>query len=128
VTAAARLAGGQTQVRVRFSDHAVQRFRERVRPGLGSESAAEQISLITEHGEVTVGPPSWADRATSFLYLVVGDVCFPLDADKRDREVLVATTCIVRGKPRKKRRACAVRKRRRNARLMQAHAVNRQAA
>ena len=127
--AAVRLAGRAAEVQVRFSDHAIYRFVERLRPGIGESEAAKQLQLLAPNGEVQVGSPTWGRRPTAFLYLVIGDACFPLDADRHNPERLVAMTCIVRGMPPKSHRGRATRNRQRKARLAQASTSdNRKAA
>lgn len=92
-----RLSGRVTQVGVRFSAHAVARYVERVRPTLTTEAAEAEILRVGRCGVVDLGAPRWLGRSRAFLYLTVGDVTFPLDAD--DDGQLVACTCLSRGMP-----------------------------
>lgn len=98
MVALVRLAGRTTVVTVGFSDHAVERFIERVRPALDVDSARDELMSLAASGQVHVGPPPWRRRADTFLHLALGDLDFPLDADRRG-EGLVATTCISRSLP-----------------------------
>jgi hypothetical protein len=88
-------------VAIRVSDHAVVRYRERVRPGLEHGQACSDLERLLEHGYISSRAPVWL-RATqgqrsAYYYLVVGDIALPLDPCARDRECLVALTCLIRG-------------------------------
>jgi hypothetical protein len=80
-----------------FSAHAVERFGERLRPGLAEDQIRRQLWHMLATATVTREPPPWfsGDR-TAVAYLTLGaDDCMPL----RDRQqgVLLASTLIVRG-------------------------------
>jgi hypothetical protein len=48
---------------VELSDHAIQRWRERVRPGLTFKQAEEDLAQMLEaHGEWADGAPDWLDH------------------------------------------------------------------
>ena len=62
-----------------FSDHAVQRYRERLRPGLDDAHARDELARLTSVGQVTTNPPGWAQTAHGGPFLTIGpDVCVPL--------------------------------------------------
>jgi hypothetical protein len=87
-------------VLVTLSQHAVDRYQQRVRPALSAELAREDLGRLIGLGRVASEPPSWlADRQAqrAAFYLTVGDVVLPLDPDRRDTERLIALTCIARG-------------------------------
>lgn len=81
---------------VSFSRHAVERYSERVRPGLDHGLATEDLLRVAEVGRFVSTPPGWMVwDLRSPLYLQVGDVVFPLrplsDGGWQ------ATTCLARG-------------------------------
>ena len=87
-------------VEIRLSEHAVRRFRERVRPGLDEGQARNELSRLVAFGEMVGEPPEWlaaTQRQRASCFLVLGDLVLPLDPGRRDREVLCALTCIARG-------------------------------
>jgi hypothetical protein len=81
---------------VGFSDHAVERFSERLRPGIDPEEVRRQLSRMLSAAVVTRRPPEWfrqppGQHADAFL--VVGpDVVMPLR--RRPNGELVAATTI----------------------------------
>jgi hypothetical protein len=84
--------------------HAIRRFRDRVRPGLDLDCAADELARLVGHAELTPLAPTWV-HGFAHLYLVAGDVVITLDPAFGDPERLVATTCLVRGgQPRRRRR------------------------
>jgi hypothetical protein len=76
--------------------HAIERFRDRVRPGLDLDAAADELARLAGVAEVTPLRPEWLN-GFALLYLVVGDVALPLEPSHDDPERLTATTCLVRG-------------------------------
>lgn len=87
-------------VAIHVSDHAVVRYRERVRPGLDHGQACSDLQRLLEHGFISSRAPLWlrtTQAQRSAYYLVVGDIALPLDPCTRDRERLVALTCLTRG-------------------------------
>lgn len=82
---------------VNLTRHAVERYRERVRPGLSVEAAAGDLMRLAPRGAVAPSAPAWLHRHTYALFLVIGDICFPLAPDCRAPETLTATTCLCRG-------------------------------
>ena len=78
-----------------FSDHAVQRYQERLRPGLDLLHARNELTRLADAGQVTPNPPGWAQTADGGPFLILGpDVCLPLVPKGRNR--LVATTVLTR--------------------------------
>jgi hypothetical protein len=85
---------------IQISAHAVERFRERVRPGLSFEAAENELARIAIVGEITEHAPAWHLRncaQVAPLYLVVADVVMPLHPHRSEPDVLVATTCLAQG-------------------------------
>lgn len=85
---------------IRISAHAVERFRERVRPGLSFEAAENELARIAIVGEITAQAPAWHLRSCAQiapLYLVVAGVLMPLHPHRSEADVLVATTCLAQG-------------------------------
>lgn len=95
---------------IRISTHAIDRYRERVRPGLDRKATKHEIEHLIQVGEVTKMPPEWCggDRDTSDgAFLLIGnDLVLPL---RGEGEELTAVTCLVRGtisaRERRRRRA-----------------------
>lgn len=81
---------------VTFAAHAIERFCERVRPGLGAGSACLQLQGLASAFAVTAEPPSWARHSKAQMWLLVGDIAFPLVPSGGDRRELVATTCLAK--------------------------------
>jgi hypothetical protein len=78
-----------------LSEHAVEQYRERGRPGLDPAAARAELGQLLGSGEIVAEPPAWARSAqTKPFYLVIGDaLALPLAAqDGR----WVTTTCLVR--------------------------------
>lgn len=84
-------------VRIRFKPHAVDRFRQRVRPGLDPMNARLQLQGIAAASTLTNERPNWSDRTQATLWLRVADAAFIVVPDPNDRDCLVATTCVARG-------------------------------
>jgi hypothetical protein len=53
--------------------HAIQRFRDRVRPALDLDAAAEELARLAGQAELTPCRPPWL-QGFAHLYLVLGDV------------------------------------------------------
>lgn len=87
-------------LQLELSDHAIERFRERVRPGLMRRAAeGELIRLVREHGYYSRTAPDWwvceddAPYAVPFAFVVLGpDVVLTVRHGS-------ATSCIVKGTP-----------------------------
>lgn len=87
-------------ITIELSEHAIDRFHQRVRPALTWEEAEYELDRLTAYGEMVVEPPHWlarTQRQHACCYLLVGDLVLPLVPAYNDREVLCATTCIPRG-------------------------------
>jgi hypothetical protein len=85
---------------IHLSQHAVERFHERVRPSLGIEAAEDELARLVAMGQVVTQPPPWhaeRQRQTAPAYLVICDLVLPLVQMGGDPVVLVAVTCIARG-------------------------------
>ncbi len=85
-------------MRITFSAHAVQRYQERVKPDLTTAEALADLRRVEGAGITELTPPAWLhtpDRAE--LYLLLGDLCFPLRDIGNER--YVAVTCFARGVP-----------------------------
>src|SRR4051812_25655150 len=101
--------------------HAVERFRERVRPALPLDAAEDELALLLTFAEVTAEAPAWmahTTREATHAYAVIGDVVLPLAAGREG--VLFAKTCIPRGgisPPARARRSDNRRARRRGSRF-----------
>lgn len=103
--------------RVDVFDHAVERYVERVRPGSESARARSELAHLLRIADFVFEAPEWlAGRArqTAPVYAVVADVVLPLQLG-RDRDSLVAVTCLTRGglsaPARERRNAARVRRR-----------------
>lgn len=112
---------GSGRVRIRFTIHAVERFVERVRPGLDFASGRLELWRLAGVGTVAAYAPGWlpgSRTSASDAYLVVGDMAVPLVAESSGSRVLVATTVVVRGtiSPAERKRRTAERNRRRQLR------------
>ncbi len=93
----APIAEADVKVRVVLTTHAVERYVERVQPCADFKLAVSQIARLFSLGVVAPRPAEWdATQRPAPLYLTVGDVSFVLDVDARDRELLVARTCVTR--------------------------------
>ena len=71
-------------VKVRATKHAVERYHDRVRPGLSLRAAEAELVRACSHGELTEKCPDWAhehEAATAKRrYLMLGDdICLVLE-------------------------------------------------
>lgn len=85
---------------IELTAHAVERFHERVRPGLTLAGAEEELARLVLAGEVTAVPPAWHVAGCAQLapwYLAVADILLPLKPHWSEPGVLVATTCLPKG-------------------------------
>jgi hypothetical protein len=82
---------------VAVTDHAVARFRERVRPGLGLRDAERELLRVLCLAVIAERRPSWADSHSEVVaWALLGDgIAFPLVADSAGE--LVVVTCVTRG-------------------------------
>ena len=85
---------------IQLSEHAIQRFRQRVRPAIGVAEAEGELARLALFGDLVPEAPAWhavATADTAPWYLVIADCVLPLRPHWREAEVLVATTCLARG-------------------------------
>lgn len=107
-----------TEHSIVLSAHAVERFRDRVRPALELHDAAVALERLIEHGQVCSRAPDWVARRQhqrAAFYLVVGDLVFPMDPGRRDPTSLRILTCLARGGISPAARARATRRRSRRS-------------
>ena len=91
---------GPRRVEVLLSTHAIERFNERVRPGLDYASAAVELARLVLAAELSTEPPTWlaaTQAQRSAMYAVIGDLVLPLDPSRQDQAALCALTCLARG-------------------------------
>ena len=93
------LQAGFPAAKVEFTEHAVDRFRERARPGLDFENALGQLESMGCGAVISVAPPAWMANARrdADAYLVLADVAFPLARSTTRPGRYHATTCIPKG-------------------------------
>ena len=79
--------------RVTVSAHAVEQYRDRVKPGLDPDAARAELERLRTLGRVQTEPPGWVNPARpAAYYLLLGDqIVLPL-APQAD--TWVATTCV----------------------------------
>jgi hypothetical protein len=75
------------------SAHAVEQYRDRVKPGLDPDAARAELEHLRALGRVQTEPPGWVNPARpAAYYLLLGDqIVLPL-APQAD--AWVATTCV----------------------------------
>lgn len=62
-----------------FTDHAISRYIERLRPALEPTGALTELRSLAQAGTITPTPPGWCRHTTADRFLRVGDdVCIPL--------------------------------------------------
>lgn len=78
---------------VLISAHAVEQYRERVKPGLDLDTARGELERLRPVGEISADAPSWVNAAKPApYYMLLGDaIVLPLAPD---RDGWVATTCV----------------------------------
>lgn len=89
-----------SELPIGISDHAVERYVERVRPGLGFVAARRELRRLIEAGTLTATAPEWVAESAdvSDAYLDAGDVAICLNVDNsRGGRKLVAATVLIRG-------------------------------
>jgi hypothetical protein len=82
---------------VHVSQHAVERYRERVHPDRSQTEAAEHLLALLPFGDVSAHAPTWLHDRTRHDapgYLTIADVAFPLKLNERGG--WTAVTCIPR--------------------------------
>ena len=85
-----------TDVAVRISPHAVERYRERVRPALDDTGAAREFLRTIENAEIRTSPPVWLGRTSQrpAFYICIADNALPADPDGACRDRLVVRTVL----------------------------------
>ena len=92
--------------RAYMTDHAIERWRQRVRPHLDSDEQAhaDAVRLVSAVGEFSETPPAWVNgnwarelETEGRGWLVLGDICMPLAEDREKPGRLVALTVLTRG-------------------------------
>lgn len=86
-------------MRVVFSQHAIERYAERVRPTLTYDQACDELERLGAHVEVSDQAPPWSteDWAGAEAWAWLGDtIVFPLQREN-GTGAHVATTCLVSG-------------------------------
>jgi hypothetical protein len=93
------MAAAASGFRIAFTHHAILRYQQRVRQGLGQAAAARELARLAPQARVIPGRPLWLGEACGHVnpHLVLGDVAFPLLPDASDPDLLWAMTCKVRG-------------------------------
>jgi len=78
---------------VTVSEHAVEQYRDRVKPGLDSDAARAELEQLCALGLIQTEAPGWVNPARpAARYLLLGDeVVLPLAPQA---EAWVATTCV----------------------------------
>jgi hypothetical protein len=85
---------------VAVTDHAVSRYQERVRPGLGFDAAEAELLHVLPFARVEAVAPSWRVGPLEHpvaAWAMVGDgIAFPLVRGS-EPGLLVAVTCLTQG-------------------------------
>lgn len=66
---------------IRLTRHAIERYVDRVRPGLGIPEAEAELEQLVRIGQVLADAPPWyhGNARKPAAYLVAGDVLVPLN-------------------------------------------------
>lgn len=91
--------------RVVLTDHAVERYVDRIRHDWEPEAAELDLTALLESVGTVDGPPEWrarrgpgSDYEDSRFWAYLGDgIAFPLLPDPAGRDYLVAMTCMTKG-------------------------------
>lgn len=87
--------------RITFSRHAVERYRERGFPAADLDLAQARLNALATSARIASTPPRWYTakaRQEAELYLVIGDLVFPLVRTAADAaDGWIAKTCVARG-------------------------------
>lgn len=83
---------------IKFFPHSVERYRDRLRPGLTIESAEGELQRIACHARLSREAPEWlcSNRRDAAVFLSIADATFPLVLSS-DGSFFVALTCLTRG-------------------------------
>jgi hypothetical protein len=79
---------------VRISDHAVEQYRQRIKPGFDLGGAQAELEQLRAVGQIAASAPGWVNAVRQApCYLLIGDaIVLPV---LRDRNGWVATTCLI---------------------------------
>lgn len=96
---------GGAPVEIRLSDHAAERYRERVKPHLSDEAAMHELGALVGVCPVREGPPAWLRGGQRPLFhLDAGTITLAIDPDPRDSSRLLARTTLTTGMSPRRRR------------------------
>jgi hypothetical protein len=78
---------------VRLSDHTVEQYQHRVKPGLEPDAARDELDQLRPLGQISTEPPRWVNAARPApYYLLLGDaIVLPLAPRG---ELWITTTCV----------------------------------
>jgi hypothetical protein len=76
-----------------LSDHAVEQYQRRVKPGLEPGAARDELERLRALGQISAEAPRWVNAARpARYYLLLGDaIVLPLAAQE---DAWIATTCV----------------------------------
>ena len=79
---------------VRISDHAVEQYQQRIKPGFDLAAAQAELEQLRAVGQIAATAPGWVNAVRQApCYLLIGDaIVLPV---LRDRNGWVATTCLI---------------------------------
>jgi hypothetical protein len=79
---------------VRISDHAVEQYQQRIKPGFDLAAAEAELEQLRTVGRIAASAPGWVNAVRQApCYLLIGDaIVLPV---LRDRNGWVATTCLI---------------------------------
>jgi hypothetical protein len=83
---------------IKFCAHSVERYRDRLRPGLTIEFAEAELQRIACHAQMSREAPEWlcSERQDAAVFLTIADATFPLVLAE-DGSFFVAVTCLTKG-------------------------------
>lgn len=81
---------------VYFTDHCLERFRDRVFSGLPEEAAAQRLMECLADCRLSRTPPAWVNGTPRPFYLISrgGRLVFPACLSGQDGHALLAITCL----------------------------------
>jgi hypothetical protein len=79
---------------VRISDHAVEQYQQRIKPGFDLQAAQAELEQLRAVAQIATSAPEWVNAVRQApCYLLIGDaIVLPV---LRDRNGWVATTCLI---------------------------------
>ena len=79
---------------VRISDHAVEQYQQRIKPGLDLDAAQAELEQLRAVAQINASAPGWVNAVRQApCYLLIGDaIVLPV---LPDRDGWVATTCLI---------------------------------